>query len=255
MRNLIYLSTMVSALTFASCTSYYYQVSSVSAVSLTEHKEALVQENDDCAIFYNLWSEGGDLGFNIFNKTDKELYIDLSKSFYIRNGVPYDYYKNRDFNFSETNTLMAGAQRTISVNTTHIGITAKSHVELISSQSSGVTYHEQPIICIPPKSHRKFHGYKILNSIIEIRDKTQDFPKEKSNNMEFNEKSSPVAFRNRISYSFDAQCTSTLSIESTFLISNIANYSEKFIKKERKKGSKIMMMSPSEFYNIYYKKP
>lgn len=37
----------------------------------------------DCKIIYDFWGETGDMSFFFMNNTDKDIYIDLSRSFFI----------------------------------------------------------------------------------------------------------------------------------------------------------------------------
>ena len=51
------------------------------------------------------WDILGNIGFQFFNKTDKNIYLNLEESFFILNGISYNYYRNRVF----TNSTSSGA--------------------------------------------------------------------------------------------------------------------------------------------------
>lgn len=53
----------------------FYQVYTVEAPGSVEKENALVYENEDCKVMYNLWSEDGYIGFIFKNKTDKDLFV------------------------------------------------------------------------------------------------------------------------------------------------------------------------------------
>ena len=88
-------------LLFASCASkQYYQLYNVSPVADTfTDEEAFFYEDDICKITYDLWANGGDIGFNFYNKTNQEIEVNLNKSYFVLNGYAHRYFKNRIFNY------------------------------------------------------------------------------------------------------------------------------------------------------------
>ena len=80
-----------------SCTSYLvqYQVYTVKS-DLKQGNGSLKYENEDCILHYNLWAEGGNPGFVMENKTDSDIFVLMDRSFYIHNGIAYNYYNNRE---------------------------------------------------------------------------------------------------------------------------------------------------------------
>lgn len=68
MRNQILLFSLL--LTITSCTEYllYYQTYTVES-ELEQNEGSLKYENEDCALYYNLWAEYGNPGFVMENKT------------------------------------------------------------------------------------------------------------------------------------------------------------------------------------------
>ena len=85
-----------------SCTKQYYQIAQTKPVDQT----ALRNTNDDsgyyyedryCSISYDFWKLNGDAGFVITNKTDQILYVVKDKSFYVKNGVSFEYYGDDNF--------------------------------------------------------------------------------------------------------------------------------------------------------------
>lgn len=128
------ISLVLITISLASCKSItYYQVYKAEPdnnVSVTSNNK-LEYEDENCRISYNLWSNGGNMGFKIFNKTDKNLIIDLGNSFFIRNGEAYDYYQNRVF----TQSSVFGSTKSKSATTA----AARSEQSLKSKQTSTST--------------------------------------------------------------------------------------------------------------------
>lgn len=52
---------------------------------------------NDLTIDYDFWSDHGKVGFIITNNTNEDIYIDLSRSFLIVNGMTFDYCRNRTY--------------------------------------------------------------------------------------------------------------------------------------------------------------
>ena len=88
------------AILTSSCVSnsYYYQVYKVSSEDKRisqDNSKYIVYEDDNCKLLYNLWGNGGNVGFMFYNKTNDIIFIDLSESFFVKNRSAYDYYRNR----------------------------------------------------------------------------------------------------------------------------------------------------------------
>lgn len=70
-----------------SCTKSIYHVASVQSEQVKPVATDFVFENEELRLVYNFWEPGGRLRFLLFNKTDKPLYIDWTKSILVRNDV------------------------------------------------------------------------------------------------------------------------------------------------------------------------
>src|SRR5690554_7809005 len=83
-------------LLLSSCTTTFYQVYKAKPIdNLTTSDSSLVYEDENCMVSYNLWDDGGNVGFKFYNKTDQDIFVNLEESFFIVNGVANDYYKDR----------------------------------------------------------------------------------------------------------------------------------------------------------------
>jgi hypothetical protein len=101
----------------------------------TAKNGGMVYEDENCAIFYKFWSNGGDAGFEFYNKSKSIIYIDLSKTFFIKNGVAYDYYTDK----TVTNTK---SSHTTTTKSETYGLSAtRSYSASISQQFTG---NQQP---------------------------------------------------------------------------------------------------------------
>ena len=112
MKKMIIFATIIfAALGFQSCGSYYeyLQVLSTKPTDenspITKTNGGLLYEDEDCAIFYKFWNKGGNPGFEFYNKTDKIIYIDLSKTFFVKNGTALDYFQQQTVTNSKSSSV------------------------------------------------------------------------------------------------------------------------------------------------------
>ena len=107
MRTLV-LMAVLTCMGLSSCKQLYYQVYDVKSDALKQEDNSLVYENGDMKVMYNLWGKDGSVGFILQNKTDKDLFIDMDKTFFILNGEANDYFKNREYTTSTAEVASMG---------------------------------------------------------------------------------------------------------------------------------------------------
>ena len=113
---------MIAVLTMLiqGCASIYYQLYEVDS-DVAKTNEALVYSDEHCDIIYNLWDESGSMDFVFTNKTDKDIYIDLTHSFFIQNGMAYDYYSDKEY--TSTRTISESSTASLMASYTKYGYT------------------------------------------------------------------------------------------------------------------------------------
>ena len=224
------------AIMLTSCVSLsYFQVyKTVPTDKLVVKDNLLVYEDENCKISYNLWSEGGNIGFQFFNKTDKNIYLSLEESFFILNGISYNYYRNRVFTSSTSSGASAsrGATATKSVTglnfldliqTNRISVTNSEG--LMTSAGYSVSYNEEKIVCIPLKTSKIISEYNINESLFRDCDLFKYPTKKQITSKTFSKEQSPLVFSNRIAYSI-GQTDNLIKFENEFYVSEISNYPE-----------------------------
>ena len=79
--NLLFIA--IIAIIFTSCQpSIYYQVYKTEATQKMTHKgNKIAYEDESCIVTYNLWKDGGNMGFMFTNKTDKDIFLNLESRF------------------------------------------------------------------------------------------------------------------------------------------------------------------------------
>lgn len=189
---IITLICVVCVLSFTSCNvGYYYQVFEVKPVSDNSKviNDTIVFEDNNCIILYDFWKEGGNTGFVFYNKSDSNIYIDMSETFFIKNNVvTYDYY-NKGICEKEILCVPPKTNRII----------------------NGVVLNKNIIPLCPLAISKK------------------DIQNKNNKHIFLDKTSSPLVFYNLIIYSFDKSFENPTSIKNDFFVDKIINYREKDI--------------------------
>jgi hypothetical protein len=233
----------------ASSATKSYQVFKAESENGTVTQSAITFEDNNCRIEYDLWKEGGEIGFYCYNKTDNNLTIVLDKTFFVLNGIAYDYYLDRSYAHS-TNV---GAV----VNSTSSALT-KSTGKTISSGFT-TTYFEKKDIIIPPKTSKKIAEYKIVSAYYENCDLPRSpNPKKGGVAISFSKVNTPFDFYNSITYVVGRD--TNISINK-FYVSEVTNLPENLMfvpvaarncgGKAYPKSNVLKYQGPDRFYIKY----
>lgn len=207
----------ILTLLFTSCAvTNYYQVYKTNADNGIVDNNNIVFEDNNCSVYYNLWTEGGDVGFSIYNKTESDLTVYLTKTFFVLNGVAYDYFQNRTFSKSSNN----GTTLT-SYNYPYYWNYNVTKVAGISSTSFSTSYIEKPELTIPPKTLINISEYNVTNERYINCDLAKYPTRKNIKTLKYSEDNSPFVFYNLITY---ATKSDTLRLENKFYVSEITNY-------------------------------
>jgi len=247
-----------------SCNKVFYQVYGIES-DLNQIDSSLVFENEDCKVMYNLWSENGSLSFIFMNKTDKDIFINMGQTLYIKNGKANDYFSNHT---NETRTKSSTSYETsifesymtpsnLWSSRYYVPMTFSSFTNIINN----VPIQEPEYICIPSKTYREIDGFKIGMNITYTCNIGKDFPHDNIVIATYDQSSSPLKFENRIAYSISKKNDSIKYINNSFWISNIRNYAKKAaienvkIRKDcysyKNIHKQFKIGGPNKFYNIY----
>lgn len=223
---LLGLGLCVATLLMSSCSSVYHyvQVLQVQPTQTTTdtyrptNDEVCRYENNECVISYD-FGKDGEAGFTFYNKTEQIIYIDLSKSFLIVNGVARDYYENKTSNYAASTT--SGVSSVFNFFNKKSTSTIASTNAASTSVSTSVV--SAAIIAIPPKSSKHIRQETIIEGPLLLCD-IDRYPSH-SSSIDFSEESSPISFANYLTYGFEAD-ENQKHIEHSFYVSKVSNYTE-----------------------------
>lgn len=204
-------------LTSCAVTNYYQVYKTVIDNGIVE-KNKIVFEDNNCSVYYNLWAEGGNVGFSIYNKTESDLTIYLNKTFFVLNGVAYEYFQNRTFTKSSNNGTTV-----TSYLYPHYWNYNMTKVAGTSSTSFSVAYLEKPELIIPPKALINISEYNVTNARYTNCNLAKYPSRKNITTLKYSKDNSPFVFYNRITYSTQSD---TLRLENKFYVSEITNYPE-----------------------------
>lgn len=213
---------LVLALASVSCTRNFYQVYKTSS-DLPIENGNLVYEDQNIRVSYNLWSDKGNIGFSIYNKTNGNVYVNLGESYFILNGYANNYYRNRVFE-----TSSSGLKSTTFVPYSPYFL---SSFAITASQGTSVSFIEEKVSCIPSKTTKHFSEYSI-NSDILRNCELMIYPQSKKQivTVKYSLDNSPLVFSNRIAYSLSEGGTNEY-VRNEFFVSEVTNYPENEILK------------------------
>ncbi|MEZ4908744.1 MAG: hypothetical protein R2771_14130 [Saprospiraceae bacterium] len=211
---------ILSVFLLQSCANYV-QVFETNSNNVNIKDKAYIYENDDVRISFNFWEEKGLMSFEIFNKLDIPLYIDWKKSSYIDNTVKLDYWTDKEINLSTE----------IYSNYYYRLPFSNMPTKKTIGTSVSALVKEERITFIPPKSkyeRKKFYIFPYSSfelpkttSPREVSMSENSNKKTKIYENSYTEKTSPIVFRNFITYSTSENFDKEFYIDCEFYISKI----------------------------------
>ena len=202
----------------------YYQVCKTNSTTVQQKGEVLSHEDARCRIDYNLWAEHGDAGFVFFNKTDEVIYLLLDESFYVLNGVAYDYFQNRTFTDASSTVTSTGSGLGFA-GYGRFGVVSAYSRSITSGKSSAVSITEAKVMAIPPGTSKRMSEFDISQAAYRDCDLLRYPSARKIKTKSFDVANSPLQFYNSITYRVGSGEKKT--VKNDFYVSEITNYPDK----------------------------
>ena len=285
------LLSILSIIALTSCATAYQQIASVSSPQMTLRDDGKFRFNaDEIIIDYNFWAQNGQVSFIITNDSDRDVYVDLGRSFLVVNGMTFDYYQNRTYTSNASSAVVRsssyGASNTFAVAnvmsnafSSSLGNTASATAFSNYSSSSntfsssrrsttsntinrGIEYVEKECVWVPAHTSRHFCEFSLLEAPYRSCGLARNPSKGEDASVAFTETDSPYAFDNMLMLVIDGE---DHRLVNSFYIDRITNilrkqtYDEEDARNcdESKTGEKIHILryiSPNRFYiNYEYK--
>lgn len=202
------LFSVLIGMTSCSSLQTYYQVCDVKSTLPITSDGHYQYKDADCTVTYDFWCDGGNPGFVFTNNSDEIIYVDLSKSFFIKNGIAYDYFLNRSVSSSSSSTASSSLSKSASIygywydflNLIPGSVSASGSVGSSSSKSSTIKYTESAILAIPPHASKSVSEYIIGSSYIYECGFNIVPTKKETPSYNYDADTSPLKFGNYITY-------------------------------------------------------
>jgi hypothetical protein len=181
-------------------------------------------ENEELIITYDFWSGTREVSFSVYNKTDKAIIIDWTKSHFIIWNYSNDFFKGTESTYTSSNL-----QRSI-----------YNNVSNSSSNSMTTVIKDKMETHIPPNSMVS-ENFKITNTLyFDCTNYFKKLKKDEVNRLDFSELNSPYKLRNYLTYVTSENKEKT--IDNDFFINQVIN-----MNKETFKGTAFKKETCNEF--------
>lgn len=270
---------LCTLLVLFSCSSAYQQIVSIASpeMKLTDDGR-YTYDKDAFVIDYNFWADGGKVSFVLTNNSDHDVYVDLSRSFLVVNGMTFDYYQNRKWSSNATNTVTTsssyGTSTTVSSALALAAGSAysygdyslasgfgtasgKSRTNAWSGKSSvtntvnrGVEVTEKEGVWVPAHASRRFNEFSLMDLPYRQCGFVRNPSKKEDVTLEFTEKNSPYTFENMIMLVVEGK---DCRISNAFYIDSLTNipYKESYEEYDEKDCSENPTGEKIRFYKFY----
>lgn len=225
MKKILLLPVIIAAV--SSCATSFQQIASVASSQMALTDNGYYRYNEgDITIEYNFWAENGQVSFNIHNESDKDVYVDLERSFLVVNGMTFDYYQNRTYSTQLSNTIVNsstyGVSNTGTIASSLVSAFASSYGNSASGGSFGVygassqtrayskrdtksstinrgiEYAEKEGVWIPAHSSRHFCEFSLMDAPYRRCGFARNPSKREEASVSFTEENSPYVFNNML---------------------------------------------------------
>lgn len=248
MKKHLFIVFAVLAIFLQSCftISYYYQIYDIKSTG-DGMVSNLVYSDNNVEITYNFWESGGETDFWIENISDKDIYVDLSKCFFIYNNCVNDYFNN---SYKSVNYYTAAYYSNEGGYNVYHPATNYTKYEI-----------QDKVLCIPSHSMRKINcpydinktlyrdcTLKIYPTYARVWNKsTHSYETPILPSSNFSLSTSPIVFRNIISYYIEKP-EQSYRVENEFYVERITNYPELSVIENHTKDK---TMCGKEYYRNY----
>ena len=189
--------------------------------------KVLCFENDTLRICYSFWSENGKIYFEVFNKMDVDIYIDLSRSGLIYDSTRIPYWEN--VSTTTENAIHQSTHRSYFSPNTNIII--GSSTTLVKSKKTN--YVPEKVIFLPPKiayGYSKSVLLSIPKFLVDFDSLSPIYTGSQISGYKqfFSRENSPLLFKSTLAYSLSEDLKPLLKVNNGFFVEEIETASKNF---------------------------
>lgn len=241
--------------TLIGCKSYI-QVFETKTTNTKIEEGYYIYETDTIKITYAFWGKKGIMSFSVFNKLDKPIYIDWKKSSYIDNSNKFDYWIDEEHiksasyyggYFYDGPLIKPGYTINKGIVTTTATKVKIERITFIPPQSN---YYRSKFYLLPLT-------YFKLDTKTEYKEVNRnDKPQKKTKVYETNytKNTSPLVFRNFLTFSLTEDFKEKFYVDNEFYLSNIKemDYSNHFKYEGTDENGRYTIVKPFKKKTSFY---
>lgn len=233
-------------LLLGACSARYYQIYNVTGDNVQKRNGYMVYEDENCSVVYDMWCERGTPDFVVVNKTDSILYIDLEHSFFIRNGISYDYFEgavfvsgmgrfqnvesriNMNFEIIKNIYPLSGNRSSQNESVSNVYASGEASSGSGPSKYEFLVKPERAVLAIPPYGSKLVSKFMLWGKTPYSEDVcSEDLVPVDSLSRDYSISNSPLVFSNFITYSV-GDSGERHHIDNLFYVSGIVNVKEAY---------------------------
>lgn len=216
---LFILTALVGVIGLSSCSStYYYSTLSTNDEGIErDDVGSFIFDTDTIQIAYSFRGQDGPIQVTVFNKLDRPMYVDWSRSAIIINDVATSYRGQKSYITTETTSQTVG-----------LGAFPYSDISTTKTTTTGYEYKPEDVSFIPPKRKIEHHSLWLSNLNFDYIDKKEYTNSVVRNTSEqevkvkalrFSEENTPLFFESYLTVFLEDG--STYAITQSFHIANL----------------------------------
>ena len=242
------LALIILMLNIIACSPKYVAVYNTKSNLPNDAEQYYRYENDTLIVKYSFWENRGIMSFSVYNKLNIPLYIDWKKSNYISNVMKFDYWSDQQVTKGKS----------VGISYYYKGPLTVPYMRLYGSNFSSETVKPERVTFLPPKAIIYKSSYilttddlispKGLGSV-SSKEKRPENPRKYfiKYTKYFNKSSSPLVFRNFLTYSTQENFAEEKYVNDEFFVNEINYINWNYFKVYRTEKGK-------EFYEYPYQK-
>ena len=187
MKKLILLLAGAAIICSACSPLYYQQIATLSSENVSlKNDGSFVYEDGIMTIEYDFWAESGQFKFIVTNNSDEDIYLNLAESYFVDNGLAYDYYQARTYVYTSKSITSVGAKVSYAV------------AKTASEKGESIEFAEKAIVGIPAHSCKVFEEFSVATTVFRECGFVRDPSKKENAVREYNGHTSPKVIENRL---------------------------------------------------------
>jgi hypothetical protein len=239
----------------ASCSIQHIQVFDTGTTNTELKDNYFVYETDSLQIKYYFWEDKGILGFSVFNKLNKPIFIDWKNSSFIYNDDKLNYWNENETEYTTSiyKGLSYRGRLILPGYTLNEGI----------NESTTLKVKPERITFIPPKSNYykssfyllRTDNYPMGNSKDSIVPRNDNTKRKTTMRIErFNPKGSPIRFRNFLALSLNENFQQVFYVDNEFYVSAIKEMDYRHFRGKtlRTENERILYEKPFKKITSFY---